>query len=349
MMVIRPIEAKDGDALAELAKITGPGFTSLQDNPKVINDKLATALTAFLKPKKDGEALYLFVLEDVAEQKIAGICAIEAAVGLSEPWYNYRLGTLVHASKELDVYNAMQTLTMSNDHTGYSELCTLFLHPDYRHSKNGHLLSKSRFLFIAEFPHLFDQRLVAEMRGYSDKDGISPFWEGLGKHFFSIDFTTADRTSSVDKSFIAELMPKHTLYCELLPESAREAIGQTHDNTVPARKLLEREGMRFGGYVDIFDAGPTLEANINDIRAIKDSHYVKVIVDQNSSVSTITSRDYNDLYLISNTEFGNFRCAMSTIENASNQSITIQADLAQALGVSDGSTVRIVPLTAHKR
>ena len=349
MMVIRPIEAKDGDALAELAKITGPGFTSLQDNPEVINDKLATALTAFLKPKKDGEALYLFVLEDVTEQKIAGICAIEAAVGLSEPWYNYRLGTLVHASKELDVYNAMQTLTMSNDHTGYSELCTLFLHPDYRHSKNGHLLSKSRFLFIAEFPHLFDQRLVAEMRGYSDKDGISPFWEGLGKHFFSIDFTTADRTSSVDKAFIAELMPKHTLYCELLPKSARDAIGQTHDNTVPARKLLEREGMRFGGYVDIFDAGPTLEANINDIRAIKDSHYVKVIIDQTSAVSPITSRDYDNLYLISNTEFGHFRCAMSTIENASNQSITIQADLAQALGVSDGSTVRIVPLTAHKR
>ncbi|WP_252343696.1 arginine N-succinyltransferase, partial [Escherichia coli] len=36
----------------------------------------------------------------------AGICAIEVAVGLNDPWYNYRVGTLVHASKELNVYNA---------------------------------------------------------------------------------------------------------------------------------------------------------------------------------------------------------------------------------------------------
>ncbi|MFT5707182.1 MAG: arginine N-succinyltransferase, partial [Oceanospirillaceae bacterium] len=97
MMVIRPIEAKDGEALAELAKITGPGFTSLQDNPAVIEQKMDNALKAFQQTSVDGESLFLFVLEDTQTQVIAGICAIEAAVGLSEPWYNYRIGTLVHA------------------------------------------------------------------------------------------------------------------------------------------------------------------------------------------------------------------------------------------------------------
>jgi len=343
MMVIRPIESRDGEALAELAKITGPGFTSLQDNSEVVSNKLATALAAFEQQEHEGEgeALFLFVLEDQEEQRIAGICAIEAAVGLSDPWYNYRIGTLVHASKELNVYNQMQTLTISNDHTGYSELCTLFLHPDYRHSKNGHLLSKCRFMFMAEFPQLFHEKLVAEMRGYSDKNGISPFWEGLGKQFFSIDFTTADKMSSIDKAFIAELMPKYTLYTDLLPKSARDVIAQTHENTVPARKLLEREGMRYTGYIDIFDAGPTLEANVNDIRAIKDSRYAKVqISDQ------VTE---GELYLVSNTDFVNFRCTMVAIGEQGNNLISIPTQTAQALGVSAGSTVRIVPLVAHKR
>jgi len=344
MMVIRPIEAKDGPALAKLSKITGPGFTSLQDNAEVIENKLATALRAFDQSNQDDkEALFLFVLEDLAEQQIAGICAIEAAVGLSDPWYNFRTGTMVHASKELNVYNQMQTLTISNDHTGYSELCTLFLHPDYRHSKNGHLLSKCRFLFMAEFPQRFNQKLVAEMRGYSDENGISPFWEGLGKHFFSIDFTKADQMSSIDKAFIAELMPKYTLYTELLPKSAQEVIAQTHQNTIPARKLLEREGMRYTGYVDIFDAGPTLEANIADIRAVKHSRYVKV------QISETVASESNDLYLISSTAFENFRCTMSAIDTPDNHLIQIDAATAAALNVTNGSTVRIVPLIAPKR
>ncbi|MBU5568360.1 arginine N-succinyltransferase, partial [Escherichia sp. S69_ASV_4] len=72
---------------------------------------------------------YVFVLEDSETGTVAGICAIEVAVGLNDPWYNYRVGTLVHASKELNVYNALPTLFLSNDHTGSSELCTLFLDP----------------------------------------------------------------------------------------------------------------------------------------------------------------------------------------------------------------------------
>jgi len=34
---------------------------------------------------------------------VVGVSAIEVAVGLSEPWYNFRLGTLVHASKSLNI------------------------------------------------------------------------------------------------------------------------------------------------------------------------------------------------------------------------------------------------------
>lgn len=91
---------------------------------------------------------------------------------------------MVHASKELNVYNALPTLFLSNDHTGSSELCTLFLDPDWRKEGNGYLLSKSRFMFMAAFRDKFNDKVVAEMRGVIDEHGYSPFWQSLGKRFF---------------------------------------------------------------------------------------------------------------------------------------------------------------------
>jgi hypothetical protein len=185
------------------------------------------------------------------------VCAIKGAVGLTEPFYNYRIGTLVHSSRELDVFTRMDTLYLSNDLTGSTELCSLFLHPDYRSGNNGKLLSKSRFLFIAQFPHLFTEKLIAEMRGYQEESGRSPFYEGLGRHFFKMDFDHVDALTAVGKkSFIAELMPRQPLYVDYLPQDAQDVIGKVHTSTAPARRLLEQEGMYFEGYVDIFDAGP---------------------------------------------------------------------------------------------
>ncbi|MBY4675379.1 arginine N-succinyltransferase [Marinobacterium arenosum] len=342
MMVVRPIQEHDGPALRELARKTGPGFTSLQDNDRQVQQKLESALAAFNPDEVPEEALYLFVMEDTDSGEVVGICGVEAAVGLSDPWYNYRVGTLVHASRELKVYNQINTLTITNDHTGYSELCTLFLSPDARHSKNGSLLSKSRFMFMAEFPQRFNEHLIAEMRGYSDENGVSPFWEGLGRHFFSIDFTQADQLSSMDKVFIAELMPKNTIYTNLLPKDAQEAIGKTHEATTPARRLLENEGMRYTGYIDIFDGGPTLEARLNDIRAIQDSRYVKIHIDS-------TLEPEGELYLVSTTGFTDFRCCMTPLTAVGNHVVTLPAKVAEALNITEGSTVRVVPLSSGRR
>lgn len=341
MMVVRPIQADDYAALRELGSLTGPGFTSLQDNDEQVAAKVANGVAAFESEETFQEALYLFVMEETETGEVVGICGIEGAVGLAEPWYNYRVGTLVHASRELKVYNQISTLTITNDHTGYSELCTLFLKPEARHGKNGSLLSKSRFMFMAEFPQRFSEHLIAEMRGYSDENGVSPFWEGLGRHFFTLDFTEADRRSAMNKVFIAELMPKNTIYTNLLPQAAQDAIGQTHEATTPARRLLENEGMRYTGYVDIFDGGPTLEARINDIRAVQESQYVKVHIDPIPSEG--------EPYLISTMSFEHFRCCMTPLTKISKNMVAITPEVADTLKINEGSTVRIVPLSSGRR
>ena len=43
-------------------------------------------------------------MEDTATGDIAGVCGIETAVGLEQPFYNYRVSTVVHASQDLGVW-----------------------------------------------------------------------------------------------------------------------------------------------------------------------------------------------------------------------------------------------------
>lgn len=272
MLVVRAIRESDLDDLLALARLAGSGMTTLKPDRAALERRVGIACASFAEQIAVPQRDYLFVMEDGTAGKVVGVCAIKSAVGMDEPFYNYRIGMLVHSSKELKVFSRMDTLYLSNDLTGCAELCSLFLHPDYRQGSNGRLLSKSRFMFIAQFPHLFSEKLIAEMRGYLNADGRSPFWDSLGRHFFKMEFDRADDLTSLGKkSFIAELMPRHPLYVAYLPRAAQQAIGVVHVDTAPARRLLEQEGMHYEGYVDIFDAGPVLQARVSELRALRES------------------------------------------------------------------------------
>jgi len=82
-----------------------------------------------------------------------------------------------------------------------------------------------------------------------------------GRHFFEVDFPTADALSFQNKKFIADLMPKHPIYIPLLPPEAQAVIGNVNDASRTALSILEREGFEFNGMVDIFEAGPVVQAH----------------------------------------------------------------------------------------
>ncbi|WAT02659.1 arginine N-succinyltransferase [Rouxiella chamberiensis] len=338
MMLIRPVRLGDIADILQLSAKTGIGLTSLPKDEAHLRTRIERSVATWEGRLDKAEQGYLFVLEDVSQKKVVGVSALEVAVGLSEPWYNFRLGTLVHASKSLNIYKPVPTLYLSNDHTGYSELCTLFLDPDFRHSRNGQLLSKVRFLFMAAFRDKFSAKVIAEMRGVSDDKGHSPFWDSLGKHFFGMEFAEADRLTGLgQKSFIAELMPKHPLYTDLLSLEARAVIGEVHPQTAPARSLLETEGLRYQGYVDIFDGGPTLEGDVDSLRAVRESRLVEAIIKR------AEPRDDETCYLVANENYADFRAGLVT-GHADMSQLTLDPHTAEALGIKAGHVIRAVPL-----
>ncbi|WP_341502221.1 arginine N-succinyltransferase [Gallaecimonas sp. GXIMD4217] len=342
MLVIRPIASQDLGALVRIAEESGIGFTSLPVNEEKLASKIAYSEASFALGDdtcRQGEQGYLFVLEDTDNGAVVGTTALEARVGQSDAFWHYRLGKVVHSSPKLGVHNELDVLTLCNDYSGVSELCTLFLSEPYRQGYNGRLLSKTRFLFLAEFRQRFSDTIIAEMRGVSDENGDSPFWGWLQDHFFSMDFPKADYLSGLGKkTFIDELMPRYPIYSCLLSDEARAVIGEVHDKTRPALRLLQAEGFRWRGYVDIFDAGPTVECDVDNIHAIRDSKRLPVrIGDVSQGLTT----------MVSNTKLQDFR---STLAKAVilDDVLVMDAETAQALQVSEGDFVRALPFESKE-
>lgn len=333
-MVIRPVQRPDLDALYRLAGCAGSGLTTLPVDRAFLARRIEQARASFEQACERFEADYLFVLVNEHDEPV-GITGIAGEVGVMSPWYNYHLKTLTRRSETLGVMVEHQTLNLS-DSDEASELCSLFLHPDYRQGFNGRLLSKARFLFLAEFRELFCDRIIAEMRGVSDERGISPFWEHMGRHFFGMEFTHADRLTGLgQRDFIADLIPHEPIYVSMLSEGARSVIGQTHPHTAPARRMLEEEGFRYNNVIDIFDGGPTVECLIDEVRAVKDS---RLFVVQPGHVNPGDTP-----YVIINREFTACRIAAAHAR-LDGEYLIVPPETLQALGVEAGSSVRAVSL-----
>ena len=336
MIVIRPIQSSDYEALYQCAVESGFGFTSLPIDEELLRRRIEKAERSFAKEHIDapGDEGYLFVMENLRTQEILGVSAIEASVGLSEAFWHYRLGKEAHYSQKHDVRRLLDTLTLCNDYTGCSELCTLFLREPFRENRNGRALSKFRMLFLAQFRKRFSKKIIAEMRGVSDQDGNSPFWGWLQKNFFNMEFSQVDYLTGIgDKTFIAELMPRHPIYLNLLNEEAQRVVGEVHKNTVPALNLLKSEGFSFRGYVDIFDAGPTVEGRVKYLKTVQASELRTVRVGNVSSSDTI---------LACNQELQNFRALQAEVD-MNDEEVMMTQEVADALLVADGDTVRVAP------
>jgi arginine N-succinyltransferase len=329
--VIRAATADDLQALYEMAKLTGGGFTNLPADRNSLAAKLERSGAAFARDDNVlADDLFVLVLEDAESGEVRGTCQIFSQVGQRWPFYSYRLHALTQYSSELDRTVRAELLSLCTDLEGSTEVGGLFLHPATRAGGLGLLLARSRYLFIAGHRARFGDRILAELRGIIDERGGSPFWDAIGGKFFGMSFQDADEFNATHgNQFIADLMPKHPVYVAMLPEAARRVIGLPHPSGRAAMRMLENEGFAYECYVDIFDGGPTMTARTDQVKTIAGAVEATV---------TGTELAKGERALLAAGRLAEFRCCFGACQ-LDGGGIAIDSTAADLLRVREGDTV----------
>ncbi len=342
MLFIRPSKKSDIDSLLSISARVGSGMTSMPNCAASWEKKLHLSDLAFNNAQAPEQSCYFMVLEDSETGNIAGTTAIYTGLGLSQPFYSYQRSTVTKQSDTLNKTKHSETLTLVEHFKGASEVGSLFLLPEYRQPGVGQMLARSRYLLMADAQHRFSDRVMAELRGWVNEDDQSPLWQALGSKFFDMPFQDAVTIAATQGSdFITELMPKHPIYTDLLPRSAREVLSKPNNSSAPALRMLEKEGFTHQGLIDLFDGGPSVEAQLSSIKTIKDSQIGSV-----KGVDHLTDSD-QDFY-VSNANLPNFCLTMTKGRVSDNGTLLLSQETIDQLNIEQAQ-VRFVPIMRSKK
>lgn len=246
----RPARPGDEPAIAALLQATGQG-----------PDRVALPASPALR----------LVVEDGSGQLLA-TAQLLPAIGLVQPRLWYAVGCVVHAAAELQLYQRQRTLLLGHDHTGASELNDIaWQHnalPLATQARVLQQLLRAALLHLGRERGAFADSLIVELPGPRDAAGQSPFWQGLGRHFYAGDPATARAAHGPAwRSLVAALLPRQQVYASFLPTAAQAAIGQVQADALVLREVLHDIGLRYSHHVNLEDGGPVLEGDTDTLVA----------------------------------------------------------------------------------
>ena len=253
-VLFRPATADDISAITRITSKADSGLTTVPKSKKTVTEYVTESLD-FLAGKEGANRL-LFVAEE--DSKILGISGVIPRLGVDRPFYSFKRSRHARKASQQDLSVRYDTLQLTTDFDDYTELASIFLAPDARGKGVGRLLSLGRLGFIHANRDRFEDRLMADIRGWVDKKGDSPFWKHLTSKFIQTEFDIADRLSSGDAAFIVELLPALPILLNLLPKSVLDAAGKPHDLSAGAMGMLMSAGFEDTDLCDIFDGGPAI-------------------------------------------------------------------------------------------
>lgn len=323
----------DLDAVLRLAEAGGSGLTNLPPDRDALAARIGSAEHAIGDSAAREAGAAIMLVADL-DGEIAATGMVFARVGAEWPFYSYRLTRQASVSRSLGRTKAQMLLNLTNDFDGETEVGGLFVDPSRRGLALGRLMARARYLFVAMHRPWFANRIIAELRGYQDGDGRAPVWEAIGRNFYDMDFQEADRTGALHgNQFIADLGPRYPIYMSMLPTEAQAACGRPHDEGRPARDMLLAEGFRDEGYVDIFDGGPTLVADIDALRAVREAERRTVRFEREPGIELLTGCGKG----------ATFRATNGGVTRVDEDTVDIAPPLARRLGIAAGDEITIVP------
>ncbi|QIH08593.1 MULTISPECIES: arginine N-succinyltransferase [unclassified Pseudomonas] len=338
MLALRPVALSDLPQLRRLTRERLLGATSLVDDESCLRRKILNSQASFARQEAGrGPENYFFVLEDLDTGQLHGCSDILATTGLSEPFYSLRNRPFVSSSRELNIQHGVPTLSLCHDLNGQTLLRSFHLDAHLSGTPIAQLASRARLLFIAAHPQRFAESCISEIIGYSSEAGESPFWEAVGQHFFDLPYIEAERVCALQgRGFLAELMPQYPIYIPMLSQAAQDCIGRIHPAAREACDILVDEGFSPTQYVDLFDAGPTLQARNNELRSIIQSRVAATCSQPQSGQGRP--------WLLSNERLEDFRALIAPLDEAPGDIVGLDPSVLQALRLAPGEVVRGVAL-----
>jgi arginine N-succinyltransferase len=159
----------------------------------------------------------------------------------------------------------------------------------------------------------------------------------VGRKFFGRNFADIEiESGGRSRTFIAEVMPSYPVYVPLLPESAQRVLGEPDEKALLAYEIHLEEGFETDRFVDIFDAGPVLTAQI-DRSACVARNETRAVHEASASAPGAT-------FLVASNRAGEFRCVLADLPAQKQAGAPLAQTVRAALGVHDGDAVRCVPL-----
>ena len=326
--VIRLAAPGDLAGFFELAKLTGPGFTTLIADEK----KLTQLLEASERAAKGEPGSIMLALEDLSTGRIAGCAAVKRGGKKRAGFANFQV--------QRDKAGKPQSLTITDAYRDLTEIGGLFVHPDYRSMGVGKALAQSRYLYVAAAPQTFGAQLFAELRGVIDEDGVSPFYDAACKPSLRMTFAEADRLCAAgENDRLVAGLPKAPISTKGFPAEAISAIGGCHTSGRAAQAMLAREGFRFEGVVDLLDGGALVAVETAALASLKESRLLRI---KPSGLFPKTAS-----LLFATAQPDGFRCVAgrgAIIENM----VMCCPETAAALEVAEDAIVRVTPLASRE-
>jgi arginine N-succinyltransferase len=340
VLILRPIEPRDADALLGLARQLDS--MNLPAEPGFLAERIALSQRSFAGELSDWrEGIYVFVLEDRDVGRCVGTSTILAKHGRpGNPYFWLEVTTEVRRSNELGVRFEHKKLQLRSTEDGPTEIGGIVLEPAYRRHKArcGKALSIVRFAYMSMHPERFEREVIAEMLSPFEEGRRNLLWDAFGRHFTGLSYREADHLSSRSKQFIADLFPRDPVYATLFPQRVQDVIGQANETAVAALRILEKIGFRRLRQVDPFDGGPYVGASRDAIASVNERRQLVLPGLPREAPET----DDETLVLISAESRDGFRATVVPVD--ADDSPYVAKTAREALGVGAGDRVSITPL-----
>lgn len=215
-----------------------------------------------------------------------------------------------------------------------TELNSSYLSPTARGLGLGPLLSRGRFMFIHQVQRQIPSTIASHLRGSFAPDGTAPFWECFGTHFTDSwpDSVAAEQALAEDPARLDDLIGhRRAVRADVL-----DSLGPVNQASLPAFRLLMREGLRPNGMYDPIDGGPTLVAERDQTVTSQHRRYGRAsIVDD--PVSPVAS-------LVAVTNVDQFRVVHVPVSVGDDKRISVDEATAATLHINDGALLAIAPI-----